>query len=70
MPDQPKRSLILMVDDNPENLRLLGGILEQQGFVTAFAINGAEAIHFISCEQPDLVLLDVMLPGGDGYVGC
>lgn len=67
---ESKRSLILMVDDNPENLRLLGGVLEQQGFVTAFAVNGAEAIHFIASEQPDLVLLDVMMPGEDGYEIC
>jgi len=70
MSNEPKRSLILMVDDNPENLRLLGGILEQQGYATAFAINGTEALHFILSEMPDLILLDIMMPGDDGYVVC
>jgi DNA-binding response OmpR family regulator len=70
MPEQQKRSLVLMVDDNPENLRLLGGILEQQGYATAFAINGNEAIHFTLAEKPDLILLDIMMPGDDGYTVC
>jgi DNA-binding response OmpR family regulator len=68
--EQKKKSLILMVDDNPENLRLLGGILEQQGYATAFAINGEEALHFVLTEKPDLILLDVMMPGDDGYAVC
>lgn len=59
-----------MVDDNPENLRLLGAILEQQGYSTAFAINGDEALHFIENELPDLILLDIMMPGDDGYTVC
>lgn len=70
MATEQKQSLILMVDDNPENLRLLGGILEQRGYATAFAINGDEAIHFIVSEKPDLILLDVVMPGDDGYEVC
>lgn len=65
-----KKSLILMVDDNPENLRLLGSVLEQQGYATAFAINGKEALSFLRQEKPDLILLDVMMPGEDGYATC
>lgn len=59
-----------MVDDNPENLRLLGALLEQQGYITAFAINGNEALHFVGIETPDLILLDIMMPGEDGYIVC
>ncbi len=59
-----------MVDDNPENLRLLGAILEQQGYSTAFAINGDEALSFLENELPDLILLDIMMPGDDGYTVC
>jgi len=70
MTPEEKHPLILMVDDNPENLRLLGGILEQHRYATAFAINGNEAIHFILSENPDLILLDVMMPGDDGYEVC
>jgi DNA-binding response OmpR family regulator len=69
--DVPKtRSLILMVDDIPENLRLLGALLEQEGYATAFAINGTEALKFVATEKPDLILLDIMMPGDDGYRVC
>ena len=70
MAENGKKPLILLVDDNPENLKLLGVILEQQGYVTAFAINGKEALHFITVETPDLILLDIMMPGEDGYTVC
>jgi DNA-binding response OmpR family regulator len=68
--EQKKQSLVLMVDDNPENLRLLGGLLEQEGYTTAFAINGKDALHFVGSELPDLILLDIMMPGDDGYIVC
>jgi DNA-binding response OmpR family regulator len=70
MCENNRRSLILMVDDVPENLRLLGALLEQEGYATAFAINGAEALKFVATEKPDLILLDVMMPGDDGYSVC
>ncbi|MBN1759353.1 MAG: response regulator [Chitinispirillaceae bacterium] len=70
MAEPQRKPLILMVDDNPENLRLLGAILEQQGYSTAFAISGNEALHFINNELPDLILLDIMMPGEDGYAVC
>ncbi|MBN1578945.1 MAG: response regulator [Chitinispirillaceae bacterium] len=70
MREQKKPLLILMVDDNPENLRLLGAILEQEDYATAFAINGEDALHFVSAEKPDLILLDIMMPGDDGYAVC
>ncbi len=59
-----------MVDDNPENLRLLGAILEQEGYSIALAVNGAEALQFVQSEKPDLILLDIMMPGDDGYTVC
>lgn len=59
-----------MVDDNPENLRLLGGVLEQQHYSIAFAVNGREALDFVQAEKPDLILLDIMMPGEDGYSVC
>lgn len=67
---KPARSLILMVDDNPENLKLLGGVLEQQDYATAYAVNGEEALNFVRSEKPDLILLDIMMPGDDGYSVC
>ncbi|MBN1309037.1 MAG: response regulator [Chitinispirillaceae bacterium] len=70
MPERKRRSLILMVDDNTENLRLLGAMLEHEEYATAFAINGEEALHFVAAEKPDLILLDIMMPGDDGYTVC
>jgi DNA-binding response OmpR family regulator len=70
MAETENKPLILMVDDNPENLRLLGAILEPQGYATAFAINGKEALHFVGSETPDLILLDIMMPGESGYDVC
>jgi CheY-like chemotaxis protein len=68
--EEKKPPLVLMVDDNPENLRLLGGVLEQQNYSIAFAVNGKEALDFVRTEKPDLILLDIMMPGDDGYTVC
>lgn len=59
-----------MVDDNAENLRLLGALLEQEGYSVALAINGKEALEFVRSDKPDLILLDIMMPGDDGYAVC
>ncbi len=62
--------VILIVDDNPKNLQLLGSILKEHDYKVEFATNGLEAIEWID-EQPfDLVLLDIMMPGMDGYETC
>lgn len=62
--------VILIVDDNPKNLQLLGSILKENDYKVEFATNGREAIEWID-EQPfDLVLLDIMMPGMDGYETC
>jgi DNA-binding response OmpR family regulator len=61
-----KAALILIVDDNPENLKLLGGILEQNGYKTAMAMNADDTFSFLYKTKPDLILLDIMMPGTDG----
>jgi two-component system, cell cycle response regulator DivK len=58
--------LVLVVDDNPTNLRLLGGILETQGYTLLEATNGAEALAVLDRELPDLVLLDIQMPDVSG----
>lgn len=58
--------LVLVVDDNPTNLRLLGGILETQGYRLIEATDGAHALELLERETPDLVLLDVQMPDISG----
>lgn len=61
---------ILIVDDTPNNLRLLSVTLTQQGYEVRSAINGSMALTGAKVEPPDLVLLDIMMPGMSGYEVC
>ncbi len=61
---------ILAVDDIPQNLRLLEAVLVPNGFEVVTALNGEEALLQVLKERPDLLLLDIMLPGIDGYEVC
>jgi CheY-like chemotaxis protein/two-component sensor histidine kinase len=65
-----KGSKILVVDDKQENLELLTQILESEGFEIAFATSGEQAIQIATIFLPALILLDVMMPGIDGYETC
>ena len=61
---------ILIVDDTPENLEVLSDALSSAGFEIAVAIDGESAIEQVAYELPDLILLDVILPGIDGFETC
>jgi len=61
---------ILVVDDLPQNRRLLEAMLSPQGHVVVGAASGAEALDLIAAEPPDLVLLDILMPDMDGYEVC
>ncbi|MCP5109061.1 MAG: response regulator [bacterium] len=61
---------ILIVDDNPQNLKVLGNILRGNGYVPVAAQNGFQALKFLQQEKPDLILLDIMMPEMDGYGVC
>jgi DNA-binding NtrC family response regulator len=63
-------SRILIVDDQPENLRLLSGILSRPGYDVRPATDGEIAITFARATPPDLILLDVRMTGLDGYTVC
>lgn len=63
----PAEFKILIVDDIPANILLLKIILEKEGFLVETAESGKEALERIECNLPDLILLDVMMPGMDGY---
>jgi class 3 adenylate cyclase len=61
---------ILVVDDVPVNVKLLGDLLTVKGYHVVTASNGAEALAMVDKERPGLVLLDVMMPGMSGYDVC
>ncbi len=61
---------IMAIDDNPANLRLLGRILQNEGYEVRMAPNGALALFSARIEPPDLFLLDIRMPGMDGYQLC
>ena len=64
------RASILLVDDEPKNLRLLSELLEEQNYKVRQAMNGAIALKAISLAPPDLILLDICMPELDGYSVC
>ena len=61
---------ILVVDDEPRYVRLMEANLTSEGFQVLKALNGQEAIEIVAEKHPDLVLLDIMMPGIDGFVAC
>ena len=63
-------ALILLVDDNPTNLQVLYQTLDGQGYRLLAARSGKDAISIAQRAAPDLVLLDVMMPGMDGFETC
>jgi adenylate cyclase len=66
--ERPAR--ILVVDDVRENVRLLEAVLAPRGYDVITASDGLAALELVEAEQPDLILLDVMMPGLDGYEIC
>lgn len=68
MPDLS--SLILIVDDVPTNVKVLFEVLEAEGFRTLIARSGKDALEVLEEVTPDLILLDVMMPGIDGFETC
>lgn len=61
---------ILIVDDEPKNIQLLGSLLREKGYLVEFALDGAKALKWLDAKPFDLVLLDIMMPGMDGYEVC
>jgi len=62
--------LILIVDDVPKNLQVLGSVLKKEGYRIAFANSGEQVLDYIVEHQPDLILLDILMPNMDGYEVC
>jgi len=61
---------ILAIDDNPKNLKVLAALLAPQSYQVDYAFSGPEAISLLEAENYDLILLDIMMPGMDGYETC
>lgn len=62
--------LVLVVDDTPKNLQLVAEILSRAGFEPALAQDGPTALVSAARDKPDLILLDVLMPGMDGFEVC
>lgn len=61
---------ILIVDDNEDSCQVFTRVLRKEGYEVALARDGAEGLQKISASRPDLILLDVMLPGINGFEVC
>lgn len=68
--ENPLSSKILIVEDDEELRQMLRSRLEYEGFRVALAVDGEEALRVIPEEEPDLVILDLKLPGVDGLTVC
>jgi DNA-binding response OmpR family regulator/DNA-binding CsgD family transcriptional regulator len=65
-----KRDIALVVDDSPETLRLLTDALDGAGMTVMVALDGASAMRIVEQITPDIVLLDAVMPGMDGFETC
>ena len=65
-----KQATILLVDDNQDNLNILRAYLESRGYTVAEATEGKDALAKVEQIRPEMVLLDVMMPGMDGWEVC
>ena len=65
-----KRDVVLVVDDSPETLRLLTDALDGAGMTVMVAIDGAAAMRIVEQITPDIILLDAVMPGMDGFETC
>lgn len=68
--NQAKQHRILIVDDNPRNLQVLGRILQEKNYAIEFATNGLAALEWLDNSVFDLILLDINMPGIDGFEVC
>jgi DNA-binding response OmpR family regulator len=68
--EQKKRDVALVVDDSPETLRLLTDALDGAGMTVMVALDGAAAMRIVDQITPDIVLLDAVMPGMDGFETC
>ena len=63
----PADSRVLIVEDAPANIQALTAILREKGYAISIATNGRQALDVLASVRPDLILLDVMMPGENGF---
>lgn len=66
----PHGPVILLVDDNPQNLQVLGKLLQEEKYEIEFAVNGEATLEWLKNKQFDLILLDLNMPGMNGFEVC
>ena len=66
----PSGPVILLVDDNPQNLQVLGKLLQEEKYEIEFAVNGEATLEWLKNKQFDLILLDLNMPGMNGFEVC
>ncbi len=62
--------VILIVEDDPDSLRLTRRILQISGYTTIEATDGKQGVELAKARKPDLILMDIMMPVMDGYAAC
>jgi two-component system sensor histidine kinase ChiS len=70
LPENPEGPLIVVADDEPVNLQILDSFLRMEGYRVKTAKDGTETLELVQQEKPELLLLDVMMPGLSGYQVC
>jgi signal transduction histidine kinase len=70
IPESPVSGRVLIVDDNPKNLQVLGKFLRNENYELEFAVDGLAALEWLEIKEFDLVLLDVNMAGMDGFETC
>ena len=66
----PTRRTVLLIDDSPDNLLILGDIMIDSGYEVMFAENGLSGIERTLFVKPDLIIMDVRMPGMNGLEAC
>ena len=64
------KSEILIIDDVPKNIQVISNILKKEGYEISFALNGEQGLKNVAFKAPDLILLDISMPGMDGFEFC
>ena len=65
-----KQSKILIIDDQPSEVKMVKMALEKANYEVMYAYNGKEGIEKAHQEKPDLIILDIMMPEKDGFIAC
>ena len=64
---RPMRARVLVIEDNKANIELIDYLLTAHGYISLLATNGEDGVRLAVLVEPDLILLDIRMPGMDGY---